>query len=87
MKSSKQHPTKSRFCGGVSDRQQTVGFEQCPALNPKPIDAANPWVNRFDGPKQTRANRLDQMRDQLEHSDKMARQQPTNLVDSIKEGE
>lgn len=30
----------------------------------------NPWVNRFDGPKQTRANRLDQIRDQLAQSEK-----------------
>mgnify|MGYP003112541078 CR=1 FL=1 len=46
-----------------------------------------PWVNRYDGPKQTRANRLDQIRDQLARDEENVRRKSQNQLDSSKEGE
>tara|TARA_R110002072_G_scaffold42064_12_gene118127 strand:+ start:77569 stop:78348 length:780 start_codon:yes stop_codon:yes gene_type:complete len=46
-----------------------------------------PWVNRYDGPKQSRANRLDQIHAQLALDEENARQKSKNQLDSSKEGE
>ena len=50
-------------------------------------DGLRPWVNRFDGPRQSRADRLTQMRMQLAQCEKISRQKPANQVDSTTEGE
>lgn len=49
-------------------------------------DGLNPWVNRYDGPKQSRADRLSQMRSQLQRAEKITTHKPINLLDSTKEG-
>ena len=50
-------------------------------------DGLNPWVNHYDGPKQSRADRLSQMRAQIAQAEKMARQRAHDPVDSTTEGE
>jgi hypothetical protein len=77
--SNKEYPTDADFTHGVHSRSPIRQRRKRP-------DGLNPWVNRYEGPKQLRADRLSQMRTQLQRAEKIITNKPINLLDSTKEG-
>ncbi|MBL4698923.1 MAG: winged helix-turn-helix domain-containing protein [Phycisphaerales bacterium] len=69
---------------GIARPRHLRGGGTMPIYNPNDL---RPWANRFDAPKQTRANRLKQMRMQLAHSEDSARNTSKSVIHSTTEGE
>lgn len=69
---------------GIVRPRHPKGGGTMPKYNPNDL---RPWANRFDAPKQTRADRLKQMRMQIAHGEDKVRKSPKHLVHSTAEGE
>ena len=77
-------PQKKNPNGIARPRHPEGGGSMPPRYNPNDL---RPWANRFDAPKQTRADRLTQMRMHFAHEAESASKSTKSLIDSSKEGE